>query len=273
MNPEFKLKIYINVYHFGTSNKEPLIMLDMFCLIPENIDELYDQFAKNLKDLYEELLLRSSQAFHEIVPHNYNREKDGNIPKDKETEENFKKKIRVLTDYCSITSAIKNVLSQIKLQKLKFTFTKLIIFTDGISFNIHSNDSENFFERSRYFGLSSYIILIGNKQISYNNEYGYIVNLKNLKKIAKKLNGECLDFNKLRNMDHSKNSKAFNLLPFKMRINLKKIINENSIPKPLEILKKKKSITHVFIYLVRKILKILFSFLIIPFLQLTDMII
>lgn len=138
-------------------------MFDMFLLTSLSFEELFEQFTKNLKDLYVELLMRMGQSSNKnSVNSQYNREKEGDIPKKKETDENFKEKIRILTDFCSITNAIRFLLAKIKIQKLKFTFTKLIILTDGISLNLPNIENDNFFERSRYFGLSSFIILIGN---------------------------------------------------------------------------------------------------------------
>lgn len=135
----------------------------MFLLTSLSFEELFEQFTKNLKDLYVELLMRMGQSSNKnSVNSQYNREKEGDIPKKKETDENFKEKIRILTDFCSITNAIRFLLAKIKIQKLKFTFTKLIILTDGISLNLPNIENDNFFERSRYFGLSSFIILIGN---------------------------------------------------------------------------------------------------------------
>lgn len=137
-------------------------MFDMFLLTPLSFEELLEQFAKNLKELYVDLLGKMNQSSSKNSVNSQNsREKDGEIPKKKETDENFKEKLRVLTDFCSITNAIKFLFSKIKIQKLKFTFTKLIILTDGVSLNLPNNENDNFFERSRYFGLSSFIILIG----------------------------------------------------------------------------------------------------------------
>ena len=161
---DFKLKIYLNVHYFGTNNKDPQILFDMYYLQPANLDELYEKFITNVKELYAELLKNPKVSNKESKDRNemrliYSKDKENEIPK--ETEENFKEKIKNLTDYCSINNAIKAYFSKMKNQKLKFTFTKLIVLTDGVSLTMNALENESLFEKAKYFGLSSLILLIG----------------------------------------------------------------------------------------------------------------
>ena len=160
---DFKQKIYLNVYYFGTNNKDIQILFDMFYLQHNNLEELYEKFISNVNELYEELLKNNRPSKKERNNESrmvFIKDKENEMPK--ETEENFKEKIKNLTDYCSINNAIKAFLTKMQIQKLKFTFTKLIILSDGISLNMNSNENDTFFEKTKYFGLSTLIILIGN---------------------------------------------------------------------------------------------------------------
>ena len=113
-----------------------------------------------VKELYEELLRN-----HKFYAKDRKEERMVIKEKDNETretsDENFKEKIRNLTDFYSINNAIKSFFSKMKVQKPKFTFTKLIILTDGIGLSMNPNENEQFYENSKYFGLSTLIILIG----------------------------------------------------------------------------------------------------------------
>lgn len=159
---EFKIKIYLNVYHFGVNNKDPQILFDMFYLNEKNLEELNEKFSNDIKDLYQESL--KSHQINQVHGKEYmvfSKEKDNEISKEKQTEKTFREAIKNLTNYCSINNAIKSYFSKMKIQKMKFTFTKLIILTDGISVTMNSIENENLFEKNKYFGLSSLIILIG----------------------------------------------------------------------------------------------------------------
>lgn len=74
--------------------------------------------------------------------------------------------------------------------------------------------------------------------------------MKNLRKMARKLNGECLDFTTFKKISMEK---KMNLLPFKMRINLKKILNLNEIsyPEQFEIRKKKLFFIIILIFIIK----------------------
>ena len=162
IHSEFKIKIYLNVYHFGINNKDPQILFDMFYLNEKNLEELNEKFLNDIKELYQELL--KSHQLNQIHGKEYmvfSKEKDNEMTKEKQTEKTFKEAIKNLTNYCSINNAIKAYFSKLKIQKMKFTFTKLIILTDGISVTMNSIENENLFDKNKYFGLSSLIILIG----------------------------------------------------------------------------------------------------------------
>lgn len=132
----------------------------MYFLRPSNLDELYEKFTGCVKELYEELLAQK------IFFKEKERKEDRLFLKEKDaegrggSEENFAEKIKNLTDFLNINSAIKAFFSKLKVQKLKFTFSKLILLTDGIGLSY--NEFDQFCEDSKYFGLSSLIILIGN---------------------------------------------------------------------------------------------------------------
>ena len=133
----------------------------MYFLRQGHLEELQEKFTGYVKELYEELLRN-----HKFYAKD-NRKEEKMVLKEKDNEaretsdENFKAKIQNLTDYCSINNAIKAFFAKMKVQKLKFTFTKLIILTDGIGLSFNPRENEQFYENAKYFGLSSLIILIG----------------------------------------------------------------------------------------------------------------
>lgn len=84
------------------------------------------------------------------------------------------------------------------------------------------------------YNLPKFFKFKGSKQVSFLNEYGFIVNYKNIKRLAKKLNGFCIDYEQIKIKENENNQKKIkkirkDLLPYKIEIDFKKLNYDISI--------------------------------------------
>lgn len=86
---------------------------------------------------------------------------------------------------------IKRVLNNVEQEGESFSLTKLCVLTDGVSYDeIDQQDFyENILSNQKLLGFSCNIILTCSSQ-AYLNEYGFIVDDNNIRKLAQRMNGQ-----------------------------------------------------------------------------------
>ena len=79
----------------------------------------------------------------------------------KKADDNYEYAVKSLNQWTSIDAAVQKFFANLNIQKLDFSFHKLIILTDGVGLGSVSDAESLYLAEKKQFGLSTIVLLLG----------------------------------------------------------------------------------------------------------------
>ncbi|EAR82920.2 hypothetical protein TTHERM_01068230 (macronuclear) [Tetrahymena thermophila SB210] len=195
----YKQRTRITVYLFGMTNKELELVVNYVLLSKHNINDIYKQILKSILDNCNKMSNRTSnskssrQTSPKYSPVNTYTKQNGNSVTRLSGGSDCLQSYTLNEKKYSIdmVEAISRIQQSLIIHGERMSFSKLVVITDGICFNV---DDEKFYQQIsrsvKPIGFSCHILLTGKSQLNRENQFGYIVDEDMLRFMAQKMNGE-----------------------------------------------------------------------------------
>ncbi|KAL4501824.1 hypothetical protein ABPG73_019961 [Tetrahymena malaccensis] len=195
----YKQRTRITVYLFGMTNKELELVVNYVLLSKHNINDIYKQILKSILDNCNKMSSRTSNAksSRQTSPkyspvNSYNKQNGNSVTRLSGGSDCLQSYTLSEKKYSiDMVEAISRIQQNLVIHGERMSFSKLVVITDGICFNV---DDEKFYQQIsrsvKPIGFSCHILLTGKSQLSKENQFGYIVDEDMLRFMAQKMNGE-----------------------------------------------------------------------------------